>query len=409
MKVIQFDSVGGASGDLILGALIDLGVDAAALERTLSSLHVGHFHLLAEPHASHGLRGTRVMVDAHEHHGHHHGHEHGHAHGHEHSRNLADIEKLVGSGDLPAAVQERAMAVFRRIGEAEAHIHGTTLDKIHFHEVGAVDSIVDIVGCCLALHELGVDAVAVGPLPQGQGTIRCQHGVYPNPAPATLALLKDMPVSQTTEPYELVTPTGAALLSTWRNLEALPQGSRPVRTGHGFGHHVLHGRPNLLRATLYETGGSNPAEDRCLVLECNIDDATPEIVGALAERVLQAGALDVFTVSAQMKKQRPGMLFTVLCRPDDRERMLDLIFRESTTFGVREHMTTRTVLDRRWETVNTPYGQVRIKIGTWRGADVTLAPEMDDCLAAAKARGAPVRVVYEAAAAAAQHLRRNTT
>ncbi|HEY8239841.1 MAG TPA: LarC family nickel insertion protein, partial [Kiritimatiellia bacterium] len=250
--------MGGASGDLILGALIELGVDPVALERDLQSLGVGHFHVVAKPFASHGLHGTQVTVDA----GHH------HDHGHHHGGHLPDIETSIRKSAIPDAVKEQSLAVFRRIGEVEAGIHNTTIDKIHFHEVGAVDSIVDIVGCCLALHKLQVDAVSVGPLPQGQGTITCAHGVYPNPAPATAELLRGMDVKQTDEPFELVTPTGAALLSLWRKTGVDSSSARVLKSGYGFGHHTLNNRPNVLRASLLERVDSVSSPDVCLVLEC---------------------------------------------------------------------------------------------------------------------------------------------
>lgn len=399
MRIVRFDSVGGASGDLILGALIELGVDAAGLEKELQSLGLGHFHISAKPFTSHGLHGTQVSVVTH------HDHHHHHGEGHHHGRHLPEIDACIRSSALPDAVKEQSLAIFRRIGEVEAGIHSTTIDKIHFHEVGAVDSIVDIVGCCLALHRLHVDAVSVGPLPQGQGTITCAHGVYPNPAPATAELLRGMEVKQTDEPFELVTPTGAALLSMWKKAGADTGSARVLKSGYGFGHHTLKSRPNVLRASLLERVDTVSSPDVCVVLECNVDDSTPEIMGSLVEKLLLAGALDVFTTSVQMKKQRPGVLLTVLCAPADRERFLDVIFRESPTFGVREYTANRTVLDRRWVPVETPYGQVRIKIGRWRDEDVTLAPEMDDCMRCAQQHGVPVRLVYEKASAAAQVLR----
>lgn len=409
MRVLQFDSVGGASGDMILGALVDLGVEAGALERDLATLGVGAFALVAERAATHHLQGTRLRVDlphAHHHdHEHHHGHHHGDAHAHEEHRGLREIEALVRGSRLPEPVKANSLRVFTRIAEVEARMHGTTVEKIHFHEIGAVDSIVDVVGCCLALHRLEVDGVAVGPLPQGRGTIQCAHGLYPNPAPATVELLTGMAVVQTDEPHELVTPTGAALLAAWKTADAPPPGAVVARVGYGLGQRELASRPNLLRAVLLETDRVPAHGAECLVLECNIDDATPELIGSLTERLLAAGALDAFTAPVQMKKQRPGTLLTVLCNPVDRDGLLDLIFRESTTFGVREHATTRTMLDRRRVEVVTPNGTVHVKIGTWRGEDITFAPEMDDCVKRARERGVSVRAVYESAQQAAQRLR----
>jgi pyridinium-3,5-bisthiocarboxylic acid mononucleotide nickel chelatase len=421
MRVLQFDSVGGASGDMILGALIDLGVRRDELQRMLSRLGTEPFDIIAEPADSRHLRGTRVTVrllpgephghptDHHHHHHdehHHHRHHEPHVHDHPH-RKLRDIEALLDGAELPAPVKATSLKVFRRLAEAEAAVHGTTPDDVHFHEVGAMDSIVDIVGSCLGLHLLGVDAVAVGPLPQGQGTIECAHGVFPNPPPAVARLLEGLPVVMTTEPFELVTPTGAALLSTWKSADAAPPGARIVKTGHGLGHRELRDRPNLLRGMLLETGGEDATPTDCLVMECNIDDCTPEVVGILVEKLLAAGALDVFTTAAQMKKQRPGVLLTVIAEPSGRDRLLDIFFRESTTFGIREYPVGRTILERRHEQVATAFGQIRVKIGRWRGEDVTFAPEMDDCRRAAEAEGLAVRLVYEQALRAAQLLRRD--
>lgn len=259
-----------------------------------------------------------------------------------------------------------------------------------------MDSIVDIIGCCLALHKLGVDGISIRNLPQGHGTIECAHGTYPNPAPATLRLLEGFPVEEVDEPFELVTPTGAALLSSWRTAEVPASGSRAVKSAYSFGHRKLNGRPNLLRATLYEVADDRTA-DECLVLECNLDDMTPELVGCLFGQLLEAGALDVFTTPVFMKKQRQGILLTVLCIPVDRETILDLIFAESTTFGIREYLSKRTVLERSFKEVETPYGSVRVKIGTRNGEVVTASPEIEDCRNLAKNNGVAVGAVYEAA------------
>ena len=304
---------------------------------------------------------------------------------------------MIQGSTLPDSVKKTSLAVFLRIAEVEAKIHGTTVEKIHFHEVGAVDSIVDIVGCCLALDWLGVDGVVVEPLPIGHGTVTCDHGVYPSPTPATLDLLKGLRVVEVDEPFETVTPTGAALLAQWSNTDRVPPGSRVVSTSYSFGQRKLNGRPNLLRATLYESSPVDGAPDTCLLLESNLDDTTPEIIGVLTERLFQAGALDVYTTSVQMKKQRPGTLVSILCALEKRDGVLDALFRESTTLGVREQVVNRTVLSRRWQDVETPWGRVRVKIGTWKGEDVTRSPEMDDCTRIANEHGIPVRQVYDEA------------
>ncbi len=388
---------------MILGALIGLGISAKELNEELKSLNVDPFEIIVDEINEQGMSGVRAKVKLEEHHHHHHdhSHEHGHdhhdhSHSHDHGRHLSAILKRIDKSALPAEVKTLSSAVFQRIGEAEAAIHGIDIEKIHFHEVGAMDSIVDIVGCCLALHKLGVDAVSIRSLPQGHGTIECAHGTYPNPAPATLRLLQGFPVQDVDEPFELVTPTGAALISTWKTAVAPPAESRAIKTAYSFGHQKLNARPNLLRATLYETAEDQTA-DECLVLQCNLDDTTPELVGCLFDQLLEVGALDVFTTAVSMKKQRPGVLLTVLCLPSDRECMLDLIFSESTTFGIREYLSKRTVLERSFKTVTTPFGEVRVKVGKRGGVVVTVSPEIEDCRKLANEKGVSVREVYDAA------------
>lgn len=376
---------------MILAALLGHGLDVGAVRETLLSLGIGDFEIRAESVSESGLAGTRVNVVlpnvANEPH-----------------RGLREIRRLLDGSRLPERARTLSVAVFERLAEAEARVHNTTPDKIHFHEVGARDSLVDIAGSCLCLDLLGIEEVSVGPLPLGSGTITCAHGVLPNPAPATVEILQGHPVTQTEERCELVTPTGAALLTTWK--ERLPHGGGACAirgSSQAFGHARLEGRPNLLRATILEreaqTGG-----DTCLVLECNLDDMTPEMVGAATEGLFRKGALDVFVTPVQMKKQRPGILLSVLCRPADRAAMLDALFRETTTFGIREYPVARTVLERRSVEVETAYGLVRVKIGARQGSDVTRAPEYEDCARRAAEHGVPVRVVYEAALQAAERL-----
>lgn len=380
-RTLHFESIGGASGDMILGALVGLGVSVEELGKELESLNIDPFKIVVDDVVEQGMSGVRaaVKVDekAHDHHG----------------RHLSTILELIEKSALPGVVKKQSSGVFLRIGEAEAAVHGVDIEEIHFHEVGAMDSIVDIVGCCLALHKLGVDEVSIRSLPQGHGTIECAHGTYPNPAPATLRLLENFPIEDVDELFELVTPTGAALLSSWRTAETPPSGSRVVKSVYSFGHWKLTSRPNLLRATLYEAV-EDEAADEVLVLECNLDDTTPELVGCLFDQLLEAGALDVFTTPVLMKKQRQGILLTVLCLPPERQQMLDLIFRESTTFGVREHLSKRTVLERNFKTVQTPFGEVRIKIGKRNGEVVIASPEIEDCRKLAQDKGVAVREVY---------------
>jgi len=392
---------------MVLAALLGLGVDLKALIAALRTLGIETFDIVPKPASDGGLNGTRVTVDVP--HGDHHPHRH-----------LDDIRRLIHGSGLSDKAKALSVAVFERLAEVEAGVHGTSVNEVHFHEVGAMDSIIDVVGSCVALDMLKVDAVTVGPLPLGCGSFKTAHGVMPNPAPATTELLKGHPVVQTEEPFELVTPTGAALLMGWKGSGFRVQGSGfgdrdmvITAQANGFGHRKLNGRPNLLRAILLETtdngqrtllrpfdtaqGFAGQATDECLVLESNIDDTNPELIGALAGKLMDQGALDVFTTAIQMKKQRQGVLLTVLCRPESRDALIDLIFTESTTFGIREYLTRRTILERRHVEVETPYGKVRVKVGSWKGRDITRSPEHDDCVRCAKAHDVPVRAVYEAA------------
>lgn len=391
MKILRFDSMGGASGDMILASLVELGASLDTIRSHLKSLPVEDFEITSTITVDGSIRGTHLDVKCHEH--------------NHHCRNLGDIAGMISAAELPDAAKKSAITVFQRLADAEAEVHGTTPDKIHFHEIGALDSIVDIVASCLAVDLLGADRVTFGPLPVGRGTVKTDHGVMPLPVPAVARLLKGYPVSQTEEPFEMVTPTGAALLTTWASnprsgSENVPHNAPMtiLGTGYGIGTRRLKGRPNAIRAMLMETAIETRAtSDECLVLECNIDDTIPELIGSLTQRLMTAGALDVFTTAIQMKKQRPGTLLTVLCRPVQKRELLDLIFKESSTFGVREHLTTRTILERRHIDIDTPYGKVRVKVGTRGGHDITWSPEHDDCARCADEKNVPVRAVYESA------------
>ncbi|OGV52108.1 MAG: TIGR00299 family protein [Lentisphaerae bacterium GWF2_44_16] len=385
MKLIHFDSTGGASGDMILGSLISLGADIAILKKHISAmLPHEEFDIELTKTVRNGISGIVTDVKI--------------GHSHSHGRSFSDIKKMIETSALPAETKEMSIHVFRLLAEAEAKIHGSTPEKIHFHEVGAVDSIIDIIGSCLAFELLGAEAITFSPLPLGHGgTIKCQHGIYPLPAPATVELLKGVPVYQVDEPFETVTPTGAALLT------GLPCGKKAadgkiISSSYSFGHRELNTRPNLLRATVFETDASPEAEhDSCIVLETNIDDISPEIIGALYGKLLDAGALDVFTIPVQMKKQRPGFLLTVLCHEDRKKTLQEIIFRESSTFGIREKTVSRRILARRYEDIETPFGKIKIKIGSMENEDITFSPEMEDCMKLSEKSGKPLKEVYESA------------
>ncbi len=388
MNIINFNSIGGASGDMILGTLVNLGVSTVELQTALESLNIGTFKIEEEDANEHSLSGTRVTVKI----------------GPEAKpiRHLGPICEMINASTLPDDVKAMSIKVFNNLADAEAKVHGTTTDHIHFHEVGAVDSIIDIIGSCLALSLLKVEAVSVDPLPVGTGYVDCEHGRLPVPVPATIELLKGHPIEKTAEPFEMVTPTGAALLTTWKNELPNNEASNTTiikDTGVGFGQRKLKNRINMLRAVMMENSTSSSTEetDSCIVIESNLDDMNPELIGSLCEKLLAEGALDVFTSAVQMKKQRPGCLLTVLSTPASKEDLITTIFQESTTFGVREHETKRTILERRHETVKTPYGDIRVKIGTLNGKDITRSPEYSDCAAAAKKNSIAVRTVYDTA------------
>jgi len=389
MKFIRFDSIGGASGDMILGALIGLGADRETVVRELDSLLPGHFTLDVAECSSHGIAGIRATVSAPEADHHHHHHDH-HA--------FREIRALIESSALPEAVKTSSVAVFSLLAEVEGKIHGKPPEEVSFHEVGAVDSIVDIVGSCLALHLLGAEGISVSPLPTGCGTVRCAHGLLPVPAPATAELLtRGLAVAPCDEPFELLTPTGAALLAAWPKRE-IPAGAEIRRVANAFGRRELLHRPNLLRAMLVETAQTAGTEEEVEELSCNLDDCTGEVIGYLTERLLEAGALDVWTEAIQMKKQRPGVKLCALARPADREAMLGLIFRESTTLGVRIAPLRRRALARSEEEVTTPYGPIRVKIARGEdGAVLSAKPEFEDCRKIAERCGIPLKEAVRAA------------
>ena len=435
MKYLSLDSVGGASGDMLLGALVDLGADLDRIAALVRTVVPEPLTFSREPATDAGLHGTRIRIApeapttwiaplaapaaeapaVHHDHTHTRSHPHAHAHGpdrgaepdgaarrpHAPHRGLAEILALIGAAEMPVRTRHLAEATFRRLAEAEARIHNTMPETIHFHEVGAADAIADIVGGCFALELLGIEALRVGPLPAGCGTIRCAHGEMPNPAPATQVLLRDFVVVQTDEPFELVTPTGAALLATWRaEMKSAPETGRILGSGMGFGSRRLRARPNVLRATLLATEAETGDRETLTVLETNLDDVNPQWIGDLIERLLAAGARDAWAVPIVMKKGRPALTLGVLCDPGDAEAQRRLIFQATPTFGIRSWTVERAALARRHETVQTPYGPVRVKVGELEGRPITRTPEFEDCAARAREAGVTPRQVADAAARA---------
>ena len=431
MKTLYLDIFSGISGDMFIGALIDLGVEPRRLELELRKLKLEGYHL----HMSRGQKASisGIKFDVHlsedEHHHHHehehdpHGHEHQeHDHQHHHKdqephqhehddphhdgRTFREIKQLISESGLSDWVKHRSIAVFQRIAVAEGKVHGVPAEEVHFHEVGAVDSIVDIVGSSIGLELLGKPRVLAGPVVEGTGWINCAHGRFPVPAPATLAILgaRGIPLSQCDEPHELITPTGAALLAEFAESFEPMRNLVAEKIGFGLGQRNNKTRPNVLRAILGEVadgGGSHDWQtDTIAVLEANLDDLNPEILGYFIEKALGAGALDVFYTPVQMKKNRPGTLLTVLCAEADADQFSELMLRETSTFGVRRSLAERRKLTREFTIVQTAYGQVKVKLGKLDGKILQAAPEFDSCRKLAEEAKVPLKEVYEAASKA---------
>jgi uncharacterized protein (TIGR00299 family) protein len=383
-RIVYFDCASGASGDMLLGAVVDLGLPIEHLREALLKLPLSGYRLESRRVTRSGLAATKVDVIA-----------EGPSPAHRHLRHI--VEMLDASG-LDPAEKERAAGLFRRLAEAEAGVHGTSVEKVHFHEVGAVDSIVDIVGGVIALRWLGAARFAASPLNVGTGTVTMSHGTFPVPPPATAALVAGVPVYGAGE-GELLTPTGALLVTAHATEYGPLPAMRIERTGHGAGGRETKGRPNVLRLIVGEEAGA-PAGERVLVIETELDDAFPQLLGPLVDQLLAAGAKDAYFTPVQMKKGRPGVLVTVIADPSRREAIEELLFRETTTLGVRRQVWDRTVLDRETATVLTAYGPIRVKIGRRAGVVYNAWPEFDDCQRAAGEKGVAVKEVLAAALAA---------
>jgi uncharacterized protein (TIGR00299 family) protein len=380
---------------------VDLGLSLPDLRQELGKLHLPGYALESKRVHRSGLHATKVDVlvepEAPPAHGHH--HSHGREHSHEH-RGIREILGLIERSGLDPEVKERASVLFRRLAEVEAAMHGVPPEDVHFHEVGAVDSIVDVVGAVIGLHWLRADRFVSSPLNVGTGTVTMSHGTFAVPAPATARLVQGAPVYGTGE-GELLTPTGALLVTAF----ATSYGPLPLlrleSVGHGAGSRDVPGRPNVLRLIVGEEGDAADVEgETVLVLETEVDDASPQLLGVLMDRLLLEGALDVYYTPIHMKKGRPGILITVLAKPKSRLALEETLFRETTTLGVRRQEWLRTTLDRVFVTVGTAYGEVRVKVGRRDGRVYNAQPEWADCETAAGACGAPVKEVWAAALAA---------
>lgn len=394
-KIAYFDCFSGISGNMILGALVDAGLDLKQLRTELAHLPVSGYTMEAEPVHRGGLRGTHVEV---------------HVAEQSVERHLTDIEAIIQDSGLPEPVKTRSQAIFRRLAEAEAAVHGAPVDHVHFHEVGAVDAIVDVVGAAIGLSLLEIDRVYASPVHVGCGTVTCAHGTLPVPAPATMELLRDVPIYGRDVEAELVTPTGAAILTTLAKEFGEAPPMRVNHVGYGAGTRELP-IPNLLRLSIGEPvaksethpgKSSGYEQDVVTLIEANIDDMNPQWYEHAMDRLFSAGALDVFLTPIQMKRNRPGVKLSVLVERADQAAVLDVLFAETTTIGVRACRMERWTLSRQRVVVDTPYGRIGVKVARRDGKVLNVAPEHRECLRAAEERGVPLKEVHQAAMIAAR-------
>ena len=407
MRIAYLDCSSGISGDMFLGALLDAGLPARVLEETVVALNVGARLEISRVTRS-GIAATKVDVwigdekdlpreqvsHAHQHDHHHHQQPH---------RGLNEIRTIIREAKIAPAAEERALAIFQALGEAEAKIHDTDVEKIHFHEVGAVDAIVDIVCASVGSLALGVDEWVCSPLNVGGGSVECAHGRFPVPSPATVELLRGAPVYSSGVDAELVTPTGAAIVKTLCQRFVPFPAMKITATGYGAGSRDFAGQPNVVRLTIGDGSETQLAaspdipEDTIAVLEANLDDLNPQVFGYVMERLFSEGALNVFGTPVQMKKNRPGMLLTVLARPEDAPRLTKLVFGETTTLGIRMRQERRQTLVRRTVAVQTPWGEVRMKVANLNGSIANYAPEYEDCRRIANQHKVPLKQVMQEA------------
>ena len=400
-RLLYFECFSGASGDMVLGALLDAGLPLAELKAALGSLAMSGYDIEARRVLRAGVSATRFVV-----------HEHGHAPSHEHPattpahrhddgdphagspphRSLSEIFELIEGSALSAAGRGRAKALFRRLAEAEASIHHMTVEQVHLHEVGALDSIIDIVGAVFALEWFGADRIVSSPLNVGGGTVQTTHGLFPVPAPATVKLLGDAPMYGGAVERELVTPTGALIVTSYASAFGPIPAMAVERVGYGAGALDFASTPNVLRV-LVGRAADRPEAQRVTIIECEIDDMNPQIFGVVMDQLYAAGALEVFYVPVQMKKNRPGTLLTVVAAPERRSVLVEIVFRETTTIGLRHHEVERECLDREIVTVETPVGSIRFKVAWRAGRVVNAVPEFDDCVRAAAASHLSVKHV----------------
>jgi len=417
MKLLHIDAFAGISGDMSVAALRDLGVPEEVFKNALRALAMELPSCRFERGDRNGISGWRFLVSGHE--GNegeeaaktsHHHHDHGHSHSHDdhdhyerhdhhaHGRNHAEIISILEKSSLDEKVKTRALAVFRRIAIAEGGVHGVPPENVGFHEVGAEDSIADIVCACAGFDYLNIDRITCGPLIEGSGHIHCAHGTFPLPAPATLAILKGIPLRQVEEPWEHITPTGAAILAEFSGSFGPMPDMAVTSIGYGLGSRNTPNRPNALRLILGESIQSDLSHtDEVVELRCNLDDLSPEHASSALDALLTAGALDATLTPTVMKKGRSGWILEVLCHEEKASELSERMLRETTAFGIRRHRMERLKLQRHFEEVDTRYGKIQVKIGSLRGEVIQKSPEFSSCAEAAALQGVTVREVHTAA------------
>ena len=385
MKILRaayFDCYSGISGDMILGALVDLGVNPANIRKALKTIDLKGYKLRTSQVQRGLIAGTKVHVKVEK-----------TGHSHHKARKYSDIKKLLADSDLSSKVKKNVLEIFRRIAVVEAAIHKTTMEKIHFHEVGAVDSIVDIVGGVVAIESLKLDKIYSSPLNVGEGFVECAHGCLPVPAPATLKLLKGVPIFSNGVKKELTTPTGAAMISFYADKFGSLPSMKIIDDGYGAGDHIIPEMPNMLRVILGEVEGE--PDEELVMIETNIDDMNPEFYEGTMESLFKAGALDVFLTPVIMKKSRPANKISVLCNKQNKQVFIEILLRETSTFGVRFYDVGRLALEREIKTVKTPWGPVPVKIGSMNNEIIQVSPEYDGCKKISLKKNIPLKIVFQ--------------
>jgi len=382
-RIAYFDCYSGISGDMILGALVDLGVKLDSIRKGLQALDLNGYKITSKTVKRGLISGTKVTVSVDKpKKGHHH-----------HSRHFTDIKKLIQQSKLSQQVKTSSIEVFHRLAKAEASVHRTSIEKVHFHEVGAVDSIVDIVGGTIGMELLGVDAVISSPLNLGEGTVECDHGVLPVPAPATLKLLTGIPCFSSGVQRELTTPTGAAMIGFMaEEFDSMPE-MTITDSGYGAGDHLIESSPNMLRIIVGESAIQN--SNRLMVVESNIDDMNPEFYDHVMDSLFKAGAVDVYFTPIQMKKNRPAVKLSVLVAEAKMDEIANILFSETSTFGLRYFPVDRMILEREIRKIKTPYGEMKVKIGRMDGKVIQISPEYEDCKKISHREKIPIKKIYE--------------